>query len=452
MTRIRTIALIGLIMLMSACTSSAPTLMPIDAPTEEATDAPTGEVVEARLERSLNPDASPEALAAISQSNTEFAFDLYHQTAADHTDNVIFSPYSISLAFAMVYAGARGETETQIAEVLHYSLPQDQLHPAYNALDLQLVGTGEAPTPAPEGEETGDLILRIANAIWGQEGLAFNQAFLDTLGVNYGAGLRLMDFVGAPNESREEINQWVEDQTEERIKDLIPDGVITPDTRLVLTNAIYFYGGWTSVFYPEATQDAPFTTLAGDQVTVPLMSQGGLNARYASGDGYQVLELPYGVNQDAAMLIILPDAARFSEFEASVDAAQFNTIRESMQYKSVNVWLPKWDFESEFSLKDTLIAMGMQAPFGEGAPADFSGITDEIDLVLSDVIHKANITVDEEGTEAAAATAIIMAESAAMEPEDPVEFRADHPFIFAIYDTDTGTLLFLGRVTDPSAP
>lgn len=446
LTLISVLVLIGIV--LSACAPSAPTLTPLDAPTDE----PTGDVAEARLERSLNPSASPDAMAAVTQGNSEFAFDLYHQTADDSSDNLIFSPYSISLAFAMVYAGARGETEAQIADVLHYSLPQDQLHPAYNALDLQLVGTGAAPTPAPEGEETGNLILRIANAIWGQQDVEFKPEFLDLLGANYGAGLRLMDFQSQPDESRQEINQWVEDQTEERIRNLIPEGVITPSTRLVLTNAIYFYGGWTNAFLPEATQDAPFTTLAGDSVTVPMMSQSALNARYAAGDGYQAVELLYGQDQSAAMLVILPDADQFSTFEASLDAAQFNAIRESMQYQAVNLWMPKWDFESEFSLKDTLIEMGMLAPFGEGASADFSGITEQIDLVISAVIHKANITVDEEGTEAAAATAIIMEESAAMEPQDPVEFRADHPFIFAIYDTQTGTLLFLGRVADPSQP
>jgi serpin B len=293
------------------------------------------------------------------------------------------------------------------------------------------------------------LTLNIANALWGDQQVTFNDPFLNTLALNYGAGMHTLDFRSQPDQSRQQINAWIEEKTEDRIKDLIPDGVITPDTRLVLTNAIYFYGAWTTQFNPESTTDGPFTTLDGTQVTVPLMHQSGLMTGYTSGDGYQAITMPYGQQQNASMVILLPESGRFAEVESSLDAAHFAEIRTalSQSQSAVNLTMPRWDFETSLSLADTLRAMGMIAPF-EGA--DFSGISSEVELVISDVIHKSNVTVDEEGTEAAAATAIIMAETSAMVPDRQVDFVLDHPFIFAIVDNESGTILFLGRVTNPS--
>jgi serpin B len=269
-------ALFVLTFVLAACDSRRPIIN---------TALDTGEV-RARTERETTPVVPESDLATVAEGNSRFAFDLYHQVA-EPDGNLIFSPFSISMAFAMVSAGARGDTETQIADTLHFTLPQPQLHPAYNALDLALEGLNETESGERQGDEDpGDLTLSIANALWGDQEVTFNDPFLDTLALNYGAGMHTLDFRTQPEESRQAINAWVEDETEERIKDLIPEGVITPDTRLVLTNAIYFYGAWTTRFSEDATEDGPFTTLAGDQVTVPMMKQFGLMTGYASGDGY----------------------------------------------------------------------------------------------------------------------------------------------------------------------
>ena len=460
MTHIRLAALAALCMIcaspITAC-SPKPTPISPSQPTPttgepDKTAIPlTAELVRAKLERDTAPQVLDENLASIAQGNTQFAFDLYHQTASQDSGNLIFSPYSISLAFAMVSAGAVGDTQTQIANTLHFTLPQDQLHPAFNALDLSLEGPQEEQvTQAPTNEgETGNLTLRIANALWGQSGFEFNQMFLDTLAQNYGAGMRVVDYENAPEESRQQINQWVSDETEERIQNLIPQDAITPDTRLVLTNAIYFYGGWSTQFDKEATQDALFTGFAGSESTVPMMHLQGFQTAYASGDGWQAATLPYGQDHSAEMIVILPKASRFAEIEAAMDAAKFEEIRSALQtnHAMLNLSMPRWDFEGTFSLNETLKAMGMTTPFEEDA--DFSGITTEKKLAITDVIHKANITVDEEGTEAAAATAIVVGITSVMPVDQTVDLTLDHSFLFAIVDTDTGTILFLGRVTNP---
>ncbi len=413
----------------------------------DAGEPPAGfQLAKADVPRNTTPTVDPTDLGALASGNTQFAFDLYHAVAPEQAgENLIYSPFSISLAFAMVYAGARGQTEQEIANTLHYALPQDRLHPAFNTLDLELTGLSEE---APDAPESGELTLRIANSLWGQTGFNFEQAFLETIAANYGAGLRLVDFVGAPEPSRQAINGWVEDETEDRIKDLIPQDAITPNTRLVLANAIYFYGGWTMPFQEGGTQDAPFTLLDGAQVSAPMMRQGGSQFLYTAGDGYQAVELPYGAYENAAMLIILPDSARFDEIEAGLDAVMLDEIIGSLHPVAVTeLTMPRFEFETSLALVDTLKAMGMVAPF---EAADFSGISTEAALAITAVLHKANITVDEEGTEAAAATAIIVEEAAAMPPEEEVTLHLDRPFIFAIYDRATGTILFLGRVLNPA--
>jgi serpin B len=367
--------------------------------------------------------------------NNAFAFDLYHAVSGDG-ENLILSPYSVSLALAMTYAGARGETERQMADTLHFMLPQDQLHPAFKALDESL------PRDAGTGEEDEDFRLNIANALWGQDGYAFLEDFLNTLAANYGAGIQLVDFMDS-EAARNRINDWVSEQTEERINDLLKPGMVTPDTRLVLTNAIYFKAAWLSKFEKEATNDAPFTLLDGSQVMVPTMTQTDAFA-YGQGDGYQAIALPYAGEQ-MAMLIVVPDTGRFAEIESALDPALFETILGTLQGQEVYLTMPRFEYESEFGLGDTLAAMGMPDAFNN---ADFSGMTGSRDLFISAVIHKAFVKVDEGGTEAAAATAVIMAETAMIEPG--AQMHIDRPFIYAIYDRATGTILFLGRVLNPS--
>lgn len=400
-----------------------------------------GEVIQSEKRRESSPNVDDTDLAMLIDGNSDFAFDLY-QALSKEDNNIFYSPYSISLALAMTYAGARGETEQQMADTLHFILPQDRLHPAFNSLDIELSHRGKGA----KGKDGEGFRLNIVNAIWGQKDYRFLTTFLDTLAKNYGAGLRLMDFINAPEESRITINNWVSDQTEGRIKDLIPQGLINRLTRLVLTNAIYFNAAWQYPFDEDMTQDGTFYLLDGDEVTVPMMRQTE-SFGYAEGDGYQAVELAYD-GGELSMVILLPRAGQFKAFEGTIDARLVNAIVKALEPRQVVLTMPKFEFESSFSLKETLTGMGMPVVFSEDA--DFSGMTGYRDLFIADVVHKAFVSVDEAGTEAAAATAVVMQKTAAL-PSTPVEVTVDRPFIFLIRDIETGTILFVGRVIDPSA-
>jgi len=338
----------------------------------------------------------------------------------------------------MTYAGARGETEQQMGDTLHYTLPQDRLHPAFNGLDLELAGRAEGA----EGQG-GGFKLNIANAIWGQTGYSFLPEFLDILAENYGAGLRVLDFVKAPDDSRVTINDWVSDETEDKIRDLLPEGSMTPATVLVLTNAIYFNAAWSHPFEEELTHDGPFYLLDGGQVIVPMMTQTKYFG-YAEGAGYQAVELPYEGGK-LSMVILLPDAGWFEEFTTELDAERAASMLKDIGAQDVHLTMPKFTYESQFRLKETLAAMGMPAAF---STADFSGMDGTRELFIGDVIHKAYVSVDEAGTEAAAATAVVMPTGA---PAPPREVTVDRPFVFMIRDIETEAILFLGHVVNPSA-
>ncbi|MBN1120459.1 MAG: serpin family protein [Anaerolineae bacterium] len=417
-----------------------------DASTDGSVLSP-GEFVYAisGVDRDASPSADQDQQAELVGGNNAFAFDLY-QAVRDNGQNCIYSPYSISLALAMAYAGAGGSTEQQMAETLHYTLPQDQLHPAFNALDLYFESLDESDR-VPEDEEVQPFRLNIANAIWGQHGFPFTDAYLETLARNYGAGLRLVDFVNEPEPARLAINRWVEDETEERIKDLLKPGIITPDTRLVLTNAIYFYGAWMMQFEESATQEEPFKLIDGSQVTASLMNKSE-QFLYTEGEGFQALQMGYQ-SGNALMIVILPEEGSFETVAASLDSARFEEIAGGMQSRQVDVFMPRFEYEAEFNLADTLAAMGMPDAFDPSA-ADFSAIAGpDQPLYISEVIHKAFVKVDEQGTEAAAATAVVMKLGMAV-PDQTITFRADHPFIFVIVDNATGSILFVGQVVDPS--
>ncbi len=400
---------------------------------------PLGEIVRSEKQRVTSPDVAETDLAELVAGNSAFAFDLY-QAIGEGDGNLFYSPYSISLALAMTYAGARGETEQQMADTLHHTLPQDQLHPAFNALDLALASRGEGA----EGQDGGGFRLNIVNSIWGQTGYSFLPAFLDTLAENYGAGLRLLDFVKAPEESRGTINDWVSEETEGKIEDLLPPNSITPETVLVLTNAIYFNAAWSHPFDEELTHDGPFSLLDGGQVTVPMMEQTEYFG-YAEGEGYQAVELPYD-GGELSMVILLPEDGRFEEFVRALDAQQVASIAKDINPQGVHLTMPKFTYESSFRLKKALAAIGMPAAF---TAADFSGMDGTRNLFIDDVFHKAFVSVDEAGTEAAAATAVVVALTAA--PSPPIEVTVDRPFVFVIRDIETGALLFVGRVVNPSA-
>ena len=390
--------------------------------------------------RETSPDIATPDLTDLVEGNSAFALDLY-QAIREKGGNLFYSPYSISLALAMTYAGARSVTEQQMADTLHFTLPEDHLHPAFNSLDLELASRGEGA----EGKDEDGFRLNIVNEIWGQKDYEFRNEFLDVLAENYGAGLRLLDFINAPETSRVTINDWVSDQTEGRIEDLIPQGVIDALTRLVLTNAIYFNAAWLNPFNEDITDDGAFYLLDGSKVTVPMMIQSE-SLGYAEGDGYRAVELPYD-GRELSMVILLSDTGQFEEFEGSLDADMVDTITNDLIYQEVALTMPKFEFESQFSLADTLAAMGMPVAF-TGA-ADFSGMTGNRDLFIAEVLHKAFVSVDEAGTEAAAATAVVMNLTAA--PGEPVEVALDRPFIFLIRDIETGAVLFIGRVVNPSA-
>jgi len=397
-----------------------------------------GELLESDKERITSPDVSSSEQASLVEGNSAFAFELY-QAIREEGGNLFYSPYSISLALAMTYAGARGETAEQMANTLQFLLEQERLHPAFNWLDAELASRGEGA----QGRDGEGFRLNIVNAIWGQKDYEFLSDFLDVLAENYGAGLRILDFITEPEKSRLTINDWVSDQTEGRIEDLIPQGAIDALTRLVLTNAIYFNAAWKYPFDEDMTADGSFYLLDGGQVSVPMMKQTE-SFGYTEGDGYQAVELLYD-GDELSMVILLPEAGKFEAFEEGLQAQQVSDIISGLQPTEVALTMPRFEFDSEFSLTDTLAGMGM--PIAFSGAADFSGMTGKPELFISGVVHKAFVAVDEAGTEAAAATAVIMKLTAV--PEPPVEVALDCPFIFLIRDIETGAILFVGRVLNP---
>jgi len=404
------------------------------------TQAAGGELLTSDKERIISPDVNPSDQALLVEGNSAFAFELY-QALREQEGNLFYSPHSISVALAMTYAGARNETAQQMADTLNFILEQERLHPAFNWLDIELANRGEGA----QGKDSKGFRLNIVNAIWGQKDYNFLPTFLDVLAENYGAGLRILDFMYETEKSRLTINDWVSDQTEGRIEDLIPQGAIDALTRLVLTNAIYFNAAWEYPFDEDMTADGPFYLLDDGQVIVPMMKQTE-SFGYTDGEGYQAVELQYDGNE-LSMVILLPEAGQFQAFEEELQAQQVCDIISGLQSTGVALTMPKFEFDSEFSLKNTLAGMGM--PIAFSSAADFSGMTGNSELFISDVVHKTFVAVDEAGTEAAAATAVIMPGSAA--PEPTVEVTIDRPFIFLIRDIETGAILFVGRVMNPGA-
>ncbi len=376
---------------------------------------------------------------ALVEGNTAFALDLYRAVASPDS-NAFLSPYSISLALAMTHAGARGGTAEEMARVLHFGLPEEELHRAFNALDQALASRGQQTT-----KEDERFRLHVANALWGQKDYSFQPAFLDLLAQHYGAGLRLVDYRNDPEKAREAINKWVEEQTEEKIKDLLPPGSIDALTRLVLSNAIYFNATWLNPFDEKATQDGAFHLPDGSTVTVPMMQQDELLG-YAEGNGYQLVELPY-VGDEVSMVILLPAEGQFEAFAQGLDGQELASMVQAIRPMQVSLTLPRFKFETKLELRDALMGLGMEQAF-DPEQADFSGMTGQRDLFIDDVYHKAYVAVDENGTEAAAATAVVMRLTSA--PAETREVRVDRPFLFLIRDIQSGAVLFLGHVVNPA--
>jgi serpin B len=397
-------------------------------------------------------EAPTDPLSELILGNTTFAFNLYQSLKAAR-ENIIFSPYSISLAMAMAYAGAKGETEKQMQEVMHFTLPQEELHATFHQLNYKLVTRGQG---SGSGESSPSK-LNIASSFWGQVGHPFLQEFLDTLEENYG-GVKFVDFAKAPENSRRLINEWVSEQTNGKIQDFLPPGSITPPIRVVLTTALYFSAKWIYQFYPQITSDKEFYLLDNRTVLVPMMHQCKV-FRYAEDSDCQVIELPYGRPYDPqkpeerpspefSMVIILPKPGLFEKVEASLNGGRINELLKSLQDKKVSLTMPKFSYECKYSLNEYLAALGMSDPFLQ-SKADFSGMDGARDIWLDDVRHKAFISVDEYGTEAAATTLILIAGAPPVNEEIKI-MNINRPFVFFIRDFDTGTILFMGRVLDPT--
>jgi serpin B len=367
-------------------------------------------------------------------SGNEFAFDLYGQLR-DKPGNLFFSPASISTALAMVYAGARGETEAEMTQTLHLELPDERLMAAFGALGQVL------------NSEGAGFRLSTANRLWGQKSYVFRPDYLQLTREQFGAELSPLDFARS-EQSRQTINRWVMKQTNDKISDLIPPGALDAMTRLVLTNAIYFKGDWEHEFSKDATKDAPFHLSKQKEVQAPLMHQ-WRHFDYAETDKLQIISLPYA-GYSLSLVVVLPkEVDGLPEVEREMTAEKLLKWSSELRNRDVQLWLPKFKSTSQFMLADALRSLGMTLVFSDDA--DLSGIASGEELKISAVIHKAYVDVNEEGTEAAAATAVPLRPTAApiREPEKPVVFRADHPFIYLIRDNRTGAILFLGRLAAP---
>ena len=372
------------------------------------------------------------------ESNNAFAFDMYRYLSKEK-GNLFFSPYSISSALAMTYAGARDNTEKQMAEVLRFPSDQALVHPELASLATQL----------NDIQNKGDVELHIANALWAQQGYEFVTDYLDLTKKYYSAALNYVDFEKAVEAARKKINKWVEDKTNDKIKNLIKPGGLNDLTRLVLTNAIYFKGNWLSPFEEQSTQDDSFWLSTKKSIKVPMMLQIG-EFKYTENGTLKVLEMPYR-GGELSMIVLLPkEVAGMARLEKELSSENLSAWISSLHQHYVAVHMPKFKMTKELELSGTLSSMGMPDAFSSNA--DFSGMDGKKWLFISAVIHKAFVDVNEKGTEAAAATAVVMECIMEVGPSEPPKvFRADHPFIFVIRHNESGAILFFGRVIDPTA-
>jgi serpin B len=430
MRKIATIVTMALIMASCSTTDSA------------GPEPPPG-LGSLRSDVAFTAEAPPSDLDALARADLAFTVDLLREVSKG--DNVFLSPLSITTALGMLEAGARGETLEEIAAALHETLSGQALHDARGSALAALEAAAELP-PEVEGEP---FTIRSVNSLWLQQDYPVRDTYLDRLAASYDAGLFLVDYVGDAEGARVAINDWVEEQTEDRIEDLIPKGVLGALTRLVLTNAVYFKASWMEPFQEEATQDGPFTLTDGTQADVPLMRNSGSFAYY-SNDEFEAVWLPYWGG--TSMMLLLP-AENPQDLLASLSADDLvAAVEQRTQESFAELVLPKFELEAELSLMTTLKALGIEQAFnpppGAGT-ADFTGITEQPDLFVSEVLHKAFVAVDEEGTEAAAATAIVMRATAAPIGQE-LTLRFDRPFVLLIQDDTTGQPIFAGVIEDPA--
>lgn len=440
MGRSRTISLlVALGVLASACAggSDGGAAPGGGATAAAAADMPDGvRLVGADIERELDPQVTDEELASLVRAQNQLGVDLYRSLTAGSSANLVISPWSIGTDLAMVYAGASGSTAEEMRSVLHLELPAERVPVVFNRLNLDL-----------ESRQREQVRIAAANKLWSTEGLPLLAPFVDTMSRSYGAPVAVTDFTS--DDSRLAINEWVAGRTNERITELFPPGTIDATTRLVLVNAVHLDAQWYYPFNAELTGDEPFTTIGGTQVTVPMMHFNEyLPTASSSRDGtacepgmcWQAVELPYS-GDELSMVVIVPDD--LAAFEASLDASTLTGVFAALRHGGVHLSLPRFSFGSHASLDDPLAALGMASAFG--SDADFSAMTEGGGLSIGAVEHGAFIEVDEQGTEAAAATGSAMLGSHG--PTVPVT----KPFLFAVRDRETNAVLFLGRVGDPTA-
>ncbi|MCK5024607.1 MAG: serpin family protein [Thermoplasmata archaeon] len=388
--------------------------------------------------KDFSSNAPPTDMAGLIESSNDFSFEMYQELAGD--ENVFFSPYSITTAMGMAYEGARGNTAVEMAEVLNF--------PTDNETRLEIMKAFQSEF----NEENNAYELATANAYWLRQGENLNPEYRDAIESYYLAHGEELDFVGNPGGSAEIINAWVEEQTNDRIQDLLSPSSITPETYLVLTNAIYFLSDWKYQFDVNATENRSFQTSGQENIMVETMNMNDaeISLNYSENGDVQMLQLPY-MEEELSMYIMLPKDDDIASLESKLDYEYMNNLKDDMSQEWMNIYLPKFEFEQKYNLVNNLANMGMPTAFGSGA--DFSGITSDTSLVISDVIHQSFVKVDEEGTEAAAATAVIMQDNSvgSGSTPQPILFDADHPFIFFIQHESTGQILFMGKVGNPDA-
>ncbi|MFC1509327.1 serpin family protein [Candidatus Omnitrophota bacterium] len=372
------------------------------------------------------------------RDNTTFAVDLYQKLCTSE-GNIIYSPYSISSVLAVTSAGARGNTEKQMKKALCLSLDQKRLHPTFAGLRATINSI----------QKSGEVSLSLANSLWPQKDYTFLKTYLSLVKQNYGVSITPVDYKHNREAARRTINRWVEDETQQKIRNLIQPGILDSLTKLVLVNAIYFKGNWDNPFNANLTRDKPFFLPSGKQIQAPMMYRKN-SFRYAEFDSLQVLELPYAGNQ-LSMIVLLPrEKDGLKQLEQSLSVKNLENWKNNNKKRETLVYLPKFSMTIEFRLKQMLKSLGMTDAFG--LKANFSGMSHELPgLLIKAVIHKAFVDVNEEGTEAVAATAVVMRPKANPLQQKPTPvFRADHPFLFLICEQQTGSILFMGRVTDPT--
>lgn len=429
-----------LLALVSACGGTGTTATATAADSSKPQAVSTAK---STLARNTAPQASDADLAAAVAGNTEFALKLLPLLDTQGDSNLVYSPYSLTLALEMAAAGAKGDTLSGMEKAMSFQLPQSRLQTALNRLDLSLAD--KTSTAAKPNAQLPN--LNIANALWAQQGYSLQGTYLDALSVNFGAAVNLQDFVSAAEPSRLNINNWMADQTQQKIKDLIPAGGVTPMTRVVLTNAIWFKSDWAQPFTKEATKNQDFTDRKGSVKNLPFMNLTS-NFPYMQGKGYQAVELPY-IDNKLAMLLIAPDAGKFDSFVQGLSTTTISDITTGLKDNYIALSMPKFNFSANPAMNSSLSTLGMGTAF-DGGKADFSGISGNRELSISGVVHKAFINVDEKGTEAAAATGVLIGVTS-INVTQPLKLTLDRPFVFMIRDRQTGLVIFMGKVMNPAA-